>query len=133
MKNKEIKRNKDTGNIFQKYCKSFKHSVDGIVYVIENEFNILIMMLVTILVLALCFFLKISQTELCLIVICTGLLMACELINSAIEAAVDLTTLEINPLAKISKDCSSGGTFIAAFAYATVVCIIVVPKIIDLF
>lgn len=133
MESRKLSRNKDTGNLIQKYCKSFMHSVDGIIYAIEHEINILFMMLGTILVLVLSFFLKISQIELCLVVICTGLLMACELINSAIEATVDLVTLEIHPLAKISKDCASGATFIILFAYFFVLGIIFIPKIIALF
>ena len=133
MESKKIKRNKDTGNLFVKYCKSFGHSVDGIIYAIENEVNILFMMLGALIVLALCFFLKVSTTELCLVVICTGVFMACELINSAIEAAIDLVTLEIHPLAKISKDCASGATLIVMFAYIFVIGIIFIPKIIVLF
>ena len=42
---KEVVRKKDTGNFLIRYWKSFKHAVDGIVYAIENEHNILIMML----------------------------------------------------------------------------------------
>lgn len=133
MESRKLKRNKDTGNLVQKYVKSFGHSVDGIIYAIENEINILFMMLGALIVLALCFFLKVNQTELCLVVICTGVFMACELINSSIEAAVDLITLEEHPLAKISKDCASGATLIVMFAYIFVIGIIFIPKIIALF
>ena len=133
MESKKLKRNKDTGNLFVKYYKSFGHSVDGIIYAIEHEINILFMMLWALVVLALCFFLNVNTTELCLVVICTGVFMACELINSAIEAAIDLVTLEIHPLAKISKDCASGATLIVMFAYIFVIGIIFIPKIIALF
>ena len=133
MESKKLSRNKNTGSLIQKSTKSCKYSLDGIIYAIENEINILFMMLATIIILILSFFLKISQVELCIVVICTGLLMACELINSAIEAAIDLVTLEIHPLAKISKDCASGATFIVLFAYIFVMCIIFIPKIIELF
>ena len=133
MNSSKLDRNKDTGSLIQKYTKSFKHSIDGIVYAIENEINILFMMLGTILVLLLSYFLKISAIELCFVVISTGVLMACELLNSAIEATVDLITLETHPLAKISKDCGSGATCIVLFAYFFVLGIIFVPKIIELF
>ena len=41
MNSSKLERNKDTGNLIMKYVKSFKHSVDGLVYAIENEINIL--------------------------------------------------------------------------------------------
>ena len=129
MESKKLKRNKDTGNLIQKYTKSFGHSIDGIIYAIENEINILFMMSGALIVLALCYFLHVNQVELCLVVICTGVFMACELINCAIEATVDLITLEENPLAKISKDCASGATLIVMFAYLFVIGIVFIPKI----
>lgn len=126
-------RRKEEGSFFQKYAKSFKHAVDGIVYVIENEKNILIMMICTFLVLIAGFLLKLNNFELVSVVICIGMVMACELINSAIEATVDLITLEDNKLAKIAKDCGSGASLILSIISLLVACIIFIPKIIALF
>ena len=98
---KKVKRNKDTGNFLVKYIKSFNHAVDGLVYAIENEHNILIMMVATIVTFIASFLLKISKIELALVVICIGTVIACEMINSAIEACVDLETTKENELAKI--------------------------------
>ena len=58
---------------------------------------------------------------------------ACELINSAIEATVDLVTIEKHPLAKIAKDCASGASLILSFMSLIIACIIFIPKIIALF
>lgn len=126
-------RRKDKGSFFGKYVKSFKHAVDGIVYAIENEMNILIMMICTFLVLIAGYLLKISIVELVCVVICIGMVMACELINSAIEACIDLVTLEDNKLAKIAKDCGSGASLILSVISLFVAGIIFIPKIIALF
>lgn len=130
---KKIKRKKDTGNLFSRYRKSFKHAVDGIIYAIENEQNILIMMLATIFALIASFFLKISKIELCLVVICIGMVIACELVNSAIEACVDLVTIKEHPLAKIAKDCASGASLILSIISLFIAGIIFIPKVIALF
>lgn len=130
---KEVKRRKDSGNVLQRYNKSFHHSVDGIVYAIENEHNILIMMLATIVVFIASFLLKISKIELMLVVICIGTVIACEMINSAIEACVDLSTTKEHELAKIAKDCASGASLVLSIMSLFVAGIIFVPKIIELF
>ena len=130
---KKVVRNKDTGNFFIRYWKSFKHAVDGIVYAIENEHNILIMMLATIVVLSTSFLLNISKIELILVVICICTVIACEMINSAIEACVDLETTKQHPLAKTAKDCASGASLVLSVMSFLVAGIIFIPKIIELF
>ncbi len=44
------------------------------------------------------------------------LVMVLEVVNTAIEAVVDLVTEEFHPLAKIAKDCAAGAVLIAAFS-----------------
>lgn len=129
----KVKRNKDKGNFLVRYVKSFKHAIDGLVYAIENEHNVLIMMIAALVTFAASFFLKISTVELGLVVICICTIIACEMINSAIEACVDLETIKEHPLAKIAKDCASGATLVLVFMSIFIAGIIFVPRIIDLF
>lgn len=129
----KVKRRKDSGNFIVRYVKSFHHAVDGIIYSIENEHNILIMMLATIAILLISFILKVSNVELVLIVICIGAVIACEMVNSAIEACVDLETTKEHELAKIAKDCASGASLILSVMSLFVAGIIFIPKIIALF
>ena len=129
----KVKRNKDKGNFLVRYVKSFKHAIDGLVYAIENEHNVLIMMIAALVTFSASFFLKISTVELGLVVICICTIIACEMINSAIEACVDLETIKEHPLAKIAKDCASGATLVLVFMSIFIAGIIFVPRIIDLF
>lgn len=130
---KKVVRNKDTGNFLVRYWKSFKHAVDGLIYAIENEHNVLIMMLATIIAFVASFVLNVSKVELALVVICIGTVIACEMINSAIEACVDLETTKENELAKIAKDCASGASLVLSVMSLFVAGIVFVPKIIALF
>lgn len=129
----KVKRRKDDGNFIVRYIKSFHHAVDGIVYAIENEHNILIMMLATIFILLVSFLLKVSHIELIMIIICIGTVFACEMINSAIEACVDLETTKEHELARIAKDCASGASLVLSAMSLFVAGIIFIPKIIALF
>ena len=61
-----------------------------------------------------------------------GMVLAAELINTAIEAVVDLVTLEIHPLAKIAKDCGSAATFVLAMMAAVIGFIIYIPHVVEL-
>jgi len=129
----KVVRRKDKGSFLVRYAKSFKHAVDGIIYSIENEQNVLIMMVATLATLAASFILNVSKVELALVVICIGTVIACEMVNSAIEACVDLTTTKEHMLAKIAKDCASGASLVLSVMSIFVAGIVFVPKIIALF
>ena len=45
-----------------------------------------------------------------------GIVLAAELLNSGLEAVVDMTTLEFNPLARKAKDCGSAAVFTTLLA-----------------
>lgn len=127
-----MKRRKDEGNFLVRSFNSIKHGSDGITYAMEKEINFVLIMALTLVALLAGFLLKISQVELCLVVISMGAMMAAELINCSIEAAVDLITLETNELAKISKDCAGAASLVLAVVSLFVDGIIFIPKIIEL-
>lgn len=124
------KRRKDTGNLFERYRKSFHHALDGISYAIEKEGNLILIMLFIIIILGLCLIFPVTAGELLAIVISTGCLMASEMINTSIEALTDLVTTKENSLAKISKDTISSAVFLFTIMFITVLGIIFIPKII---
>ena len=62
-----------------------------------------------------------------------GLVISCELINTAIEATVDLVTEEYHPLAKVAKDTAAAAVFVFAIVAVLVGIIIFGPKIVALF
>lgn len=104
--------------------KSFGYAFEGIVSCIRNERNMKIHCVMALLVTAAGFILKISVMEWCICLLLFGLVMALELVNTALEAVVDLVT----PLAKTAKDTAAGAVLLAAAAAAIIGCIIFVPK-----
>ena len=126
------KRNKDTGSVIARYGKSFLHAVDGIIYAAKYEHNIIIIICATILVFILALLLNVKVYEwLFIIFICLSI-ASCEMINTSIEATIDLITTDINPLAKIAKDTASSATLLLCVAAFIGGLIIFVPKIIAL-
>ena len=116
---------------FKRFIKSFGYSIDGLKYAYKYEQSIHFTMVIF--VIAAGFFLKISLFEWLICFMLMGLVMATELINTSIEAVVDLTCPEIHPLAKIAKDTASAAVFVFSVVAAISGLIIFIPKIIALF
>lgn len=112
--------------------KSFGYAFEGIFAGIRKERNMKIHCIAMVLVIIAGFVLDISAVEWCICLILFGLVMALELVNTAVEAVVDLVTQEYKPLAKIAKDTAAGAVLVAAIMAAIAGCIIFVPKLISL-
>lgn len=127
---KSPKRNKEAGNALERYKKSFIHALEGILYCLKYEHNMIIIMISTILVTIAGFFFKITPNEWLFVIAMCGSVSACEMINSSIEATIDLCTSEIHPLAKIAKDTASSATLLLSLTAFMGAIIIFVPKLI---
>ena len=109
--------------------KSFSYAINGIVYAFKYEQNIIVHFLSVILVIITGFILNISVLEWLIIIIIMALVISLELVNSAIEATVDLVTSEAHTLAKVAKDCASGAVLISAVSAMIIGAIIFIPKL----
>lgn len=108
--------------------RSFGYAFEGIFTCIKRERNMKIHCLIAGLVFLAGIVLKISAVEWCICLALFGLVMALELVNTAVEAVVDLVTKEYLPLAKVAKDTAAGAVLIAAIMAAAAGGIIFVPK-----
>ena len=120
---------KDDGNFIVRYVKSFLHACNGIIYGIKYEHNIIIMIIATIVVVGGGLYYNVSLPEWLFILFAIGSVMSMEMINSSIEATIDLVTHEIHPLAKVAKDTASAATLILCIVSLIGACIIFIPKI----
>lgn len=117
---------------FHRLVKSFTYAFDGLKYAFKYEQNILVHTLVTILVIIAGIVLKISVTEWLALTLIIGLVIATELINTSIEATIDLITKEVHPLAKIAKDTAAAAVLVFGLTAIVIGCIIFLPKILVL-
>lgn len=103
--------------------KSFGYAFRGIFTALAKERN---MRIHTVCMLYMYFFLfafdffEISGTQLAIIFLANGLVIGGELINTAIEAAVDLQGEEHTRLGKVAKDCAAGAVLV--FTIFSVLC-----------
>lgn len=104
--------------------RSIKFSIEGLIYAYRYEQSMWLHAVATIFTIGLGIFFQIKFSEWAIVFIALGIILGMELVNTAIEAAVDLTTMEINPLAKIAKDCGSAASFVLSLV-AVVICLFV--------
>lgn len=117
---------------FKRFIKSFGYSIDGLKYAYKYEQSMLIHVIATIAVITVNLLLKVTGIEWLITLLAIGMVLSAELINTAIEAVVDLVTLEIHPLAKIAKDCGSSATFVLALMAAAIGLVVYIPYLIKL-
>lgn len=116
-----------------RFFRSFKYSVDGVIYALKYEQSIIIHAIATVSVIILGLVFHINRLEWILVLLAIGIILGAELLNTAIEAVVDMVTLEIHPLAKIAKDTASGAVFVLSIVAAAIGLVVFIPYIIALF
>ncbi len=126
-------RNKGKKLGIQRLINSFKYSFDGLAYAYTHEQSMVIHISATIGVIFLGYYFKVSTMEWLFLFLLIGLVVGIELLNTSIEATIDLVSPSIHPLAKIAKDTASAAVF--ALTVVTVISglIIFAPKIIEKF
>ncbi len=125
----KIIRIKDEGSLLTRYRKSFTHAVDGFKYYACNEHNMIIIILATIVVVIAGFYFNINKYEWLFCITIIGCIISSELINSAIEATLDLCHPNIHPLAKIAKDAVGAAVLVLSIVSIIGAIIIFVPKL----
>lgn len=113
--------------------KSFGYAFQGIWAVIKKERNIKIHLFAMFCVIIAGILLHIADYEWFACFILFGLVISLEMVNTAIEAAIDLETQKKNPLAKLSKDAAAGAVLFSAIMAAIIGLWIFIPKILALF
>ncbi|MFN2745286.1 MULTISPECIES: diacylglycerol kinase family protein [Bacillus] len=109
--------------------KSFSHAFTGILKTFMSERNFQIHTGAAIVVIACGFIFRLTASEWAVILILIGGVLALELMNTAVEHAVDLFTKENHPLAKAAKDAAAGAVCVFAFVSCIIGLLIFLPKL----
>lgn len=114
------------------FAESVGHALDGLEYTINHERNFKIELVFAMLVTISSFILKVSLIEWTILVLVISMVLALEMINTAIERCVDLVTKDYKELAKLAKDIAAGAVLITSMFSVVIGIIIFLPKIINL-
>ena len=108
---------------------SFRNAFSGISYALRTQRNARIHLGITLAVLVLGVWLRIGAEDWVSLIVAAGLVWTAELINTALEAAIDLASPQEHSLAKISKDVSAGAVLLAAAAATAVGILVLGPPL----
>lgn len=118
---------------FKRFLNSIKYSIEGLIYAYGNEQSLWLHGVGSLFAVIMGFIFNITFIQWAIIVVAFVVVLAIELLNTAIEAVVDLVTSEIHPLAKIAKDCGSAAAFVSGIMAGIICAFIFIPYIIALF
>lgn len=114
---------------WKKRGKAFVYAWQGMKSLLKYEHNARIHLVAAVVALGAGLVFKISSIEWCLIVICIGLVIAAEALNSAVEALADTITTTYHPLIGRAKDLGATAVTLLAIVAVIVGCIIFIPYI----
>jgi len=120
-------------NLLKNMLNKCKYTLQGLSYCFKNESSFLFVAMIACLVIILGILFDIAFLEWVISFGSLAFILIIELINTAIEATVDMVTQEYNEYAKIAKDCGSAATGIMSVLATIVNLIIFIPYFLELF
>jgi diacylglycerol kinase len=109
---------------------AFRYAFSGLWYVIKTQRNAWIHAVASALVILLAWLLQLPLRDWAVLLLAIGLVWTAEIVNTGLEALVDLATKEAHPLAKVGKDVGAAAVLIAAITSAVAGIIILGPPLI---
>ena len=109
------------------FFKSFGYAFRGIIVGITDQRNLKVLFLIAVIVIGVSFYFEINRVEWCIILLCIGLVIGLEMVNSSVENLVDLVTMEKKPLAGKVKDMAAGAVLFVS-TLSSIIGIIIFSK-----
>ncbi len=109
---------------------SIRYASQGLSYGFRSQRNFRIHLMMGAIAVALGFWLQLKFIDLAVIVLTITAVLVLELLNTAIEAVVDLAIgRRFHPLARIAKDCSAGAVLIASISSLCIAVLLLLPPL----
>jgi diacylglycerol kinase (ATP) len=93
---------------------SFNFAFEGLIYVLRTQRNMRVHFALGAIALIMALVLGVSKGELLALIVGISFVLIAEMLNTALEATIDIATSSFDPLAKVAKDVSAGAVLIAA-------------------
>jgi len=110
---------------------SFNFAFEGIIHVLRTQRNMRIHFAIAVGVLIAALALGVRRLELVALLIAISFVLIAEMLNTALEAGIDVATTSFDPLAKLAKDIAAGAVLIATVNAVAVGYLVFVERIED--
>ncbi len=114
---------------FARFLRSFVVGFQGLLHAVETEQNMQIHCVIAAGVIGAGFWFALAAWEWVAVVLCIGLVLAAECLNTALERLADRVTTQTDPLIKQAKDCGSAAVLVLALMAVVVGGVVFVPKL----
>lgn len=108
---------------------SFRNALSGLNELLRTQRNARIHLTITLAVIGLAAWLRLPAADWALLAVTAALVWTAELINTALEAVVDLASPGHQPLARSAKDLSAAAVLAAAVGAAVVGALVLAPPL----
>lgn len=112
---------------------SFAVAFQGIGRAFKTELHMKVHLVFAIAALLACWLLHVEAWGWCVVVICIGMVISAEVLNTAFEALCDKVAPEFHPLIKVAKDAAAGAVLVLAITSVVAGLIVFVPAFMWLF
>ena len=116
----------------QPLARCFAYALAGLWEALRTQRNLRVHLAFTLGVVAAGWVLALSPLEWAILALTVGMVWVAELFNTAMEAAVDLASPTLHPLARKAKDVSAAAVLVAAISAVAVGLIVLVPHVAEL-
>ena len=111
--------------------RSFNFAFEGVIHVLRTQRNMRIHFGIAVAVLIAALATGVERFELIALLLSIAFVLIAEMINTAVEAAIDVATTAFDPLAKLAKDIAAGAVLIATVNALAVGYLIFSVRIVD--
>lgn len=108
---------------------SLGYAIAGWLYMLRRQKNTRIQAVASIVVLLLALWLQIDFTSMALLIVTITMVWMAEFINASVEAAINLATGELHPMAKVGKDAASAAVLLGVVASILVGLLVLGPPL----
>jgi len=112
---------------------SFNFAIEGLISALKDEKHMKVHILAAIIIVILAIIINASKVEILIISLSVSFVIITELVNTAVEAIIDLVSPERHPLAKLAKDVAAGAVLVAAINALCVGYLLFYDKLLDIF
>ncbi len=108
---------------------SFSHALGGWLYMLRRQKNTRIQGVASLLAMTAALLLRVEPIGLAVLIVTIALVWMAEFLNAAVEAAINLSTVEYHPMAKVAKDTAAAAVLLGAVAAVLVGILVLGPPL----
>jgi len=109
---------------------SFQYAAQGFSYSFVSQRNFRIHVIIGVIVFGMGLWLQLNLNQLAVLVLTVTAVLVLELLNTAIEAVVDLSIgRRFHPLARIAKDCAAAAVLVASISSLLIAFLLLLPQL----